>query len=138
MRSITMKRILLLVYLVTCSWLMFAQNIVVESFRYDETDLDANLEGTIVYDQNGEKCALIKVRSNPPTKDFIFDLGVLGVVETRYDGPDIWLYVPYGVNKITIKHPQLGVLENYDLGVSLKKSHNPYAFFACWSGANYY
>ena len=134
-----MKKLYLLLFsILLFSTIVSAQNIVVESFTHLETDLTANLDGTTVYDQNGEKCALIKVRSNPPTKDFIFDLGVLGVVETRYDGPDIWLYVPYGVKKITIKHPQLGVLENYDLGVSLKKSHNLYALFACWSGANYY
>ena len=117
-----MKKLFLLLFSILFFTILSAQNIVVESFTHLETDLTANLDGTTVYDQNGEKCALIKVRSNPPTKDFIFDLGVLGVVETRYDGPDIWLYVPYGVNKITIKHPQLGVLENYDLGVSLKKA----------------
>ena len=116
------KKTSLFLFVILLSTILSAQNIVVESFTHLETDLTANLDGTTVYDQNGEKCALIKVRSNPPTKDFIFDLGVLGVVETRYDGPDIWLYVPYGVNKITIKHPQLGVLENYDLGVSLKKA----------------
>ena len=117
-----MKKIFLFLFVLFFSTILFAQNIVVESFVHLENDLTANLEGTIVYDQNGEKCALIKVRSNPPTKDFIFDLGVLGVVETRFDGPDIWLYVPYGVKKITIKHPQLGVLENYDLGIPVKKA----------------
>ena len=116
------KKTSLFLFVILLSTILSAQNIVVESFTHLETDLTANLDGTTVYDQNGEKCALIKVRSNPPTKDFIFDLGVLGVVETRYDGPDIWLYVPYGVKKITIKHPQLGVLENYDLGMSLKKA----------------
>lgn len=118
-----MKRVLFFLFIQLFTIILVAQNIVVESFVHLETDLTANLEGTIVYDQNGEKCALIKIRSNPPTKDFIFDLGVLGVVETRFDGPDIWLYVPYGVKKITIKHPQLGVLEDYDLGIPVKKAN---------------
>lgn len=122
MRSITMKRILLLVYLVTCSWLMFAQNIVVESFRYDETDLDANLEGTIVYDQNGEKCALIKVRSTPYADGFTFDVGSLGIMKTVTMDTETWLYVPHGVRKISIRHKQLGFLEGYDLGMSVKKA----------------
>ena len=117
-----MKRILLLVYLVTCSWLMFAQNIVVESFRYDETDLDANLEGTIVYDQNGEKCALIKVRSTPYADGFTFDVGSLGIMKTVTKDTETWLYVPHGVRKISIRHKQLGFLEGYDLGMSVKKA----------------
>ena len=86
-----MKKGLLFICLFILSWSIFAQNIVVESFVHVETDLTANLEGTTVLDQNGEKCALIKVRSNPPTKDFIFDVGQLGIQEVRYDGPDIWL-----------------------------------------------
>ena len=117
-----MKKVLLFICLFILSWSIFAQNIVVESFVHVETDLTANLEGTTVLDQNGEKCALIKVRSNPPTKDFIFDVGQLGIQEVRYDGPDIWLYVPYGVRRITIKHSQLGVLDDYDLGISVKKA----------------
>lgn len=117
-----MKKGLLFICLFILSWSIFAQNIVVESFVHIETDLTANLEGTTVFDQNGEKCALIKVRSNPPTKDFIFDVGQLGIQEVRYDGPDIWLYVPYGVRRITIKHSQLGVLDDYDLGISVKKA----------------
>ncbi len=117
-----MKRVLFFIFVQLFPIVLFAQNIVVESFVHLETDLTANLKGTTVYDQNGEKCALIKVRSNPPTKDFSFDLGVLDVVETRFNGSDIWLYVPCGVKKITIKHPQFGVLENYDLGMPIKKA----------------
>ncbi len=77
-----MKRVLFFIFVQLFPIVLFAQNIVVESFVHLETDLTANLKGTTVYDQNGEKCALIKVRSNPPTKDFSFDLGVLDVVET--------------------------------------------------------
>ena len=101
---------------------MLAQNIVVESFIHLETDLTANLDGTTVYDQNGEKCALIKVRSNPPAKGFTFDVGQLGIMKVEVKGAETWLYVPHGVRKISIQHEQLGFLDNYDLGMSVKKA----------------
>ena len=117
-----MKKILLFLFIQLFATILFAQNIVVESFRYDETDLDANLEGTIVYDQNGEKCALIKVRSTPYADGFTFDVGSLGVMKTVTKDTETWVYVPHGVRKISIHHKQLGFLEGYDLGMSVKKA----------------
>ena len=78
--NMNMKKISFLIFVLLFSTMLYAQNIVVESFVHLETDLTANLEGTIVYDQNGEKCALIKVRSNPPAKGFTFDVGQLGIM----------------------------------------------------------
>ena len=117
-----MKKILLFLFIQLFATILFAQNIVVESFRYDETDLDANLEGTIVYDQNGEKCALIKVRSTPYADGFTFDVGSLGIMKTVTKDTETWVYVPHGVRKISIHHKQLGFLEGYDLGMSVKKA----------------
>ena len=36
-----------------------------------------------------------------------------GIVKTKQEVGEIWVYVPHGIQKITIKHPQLGVLRNY-------------------------
>ena len=117
-----MKKVSFLIFILLFSTMLYAQNIVVESFVHLETDLTANLEGTMVYDQNGEKCALIKVRSNPPAKGFSFDVGQLGIMKVEVKGAETWLYVPHGVRKISIQHEQLGFLDNYDLGVSVKKA----------------
>lgn len=97
-----------------------AQSIVVESFRLDETDLTANTPGTIVTDQNGQKCALIKVETTQT--GFTFDVGTLGVSKTEQHPGEIWVYVPEGVKRITISHQQLGVLRDHDLGMSLKRA----------------
>ena len=54
-----------------------AQNISVASFTLDEKDLTANLSGTIVEDQNGQKCALLRIQTTE--KGFTFDVGVLKI-----------------------------------------------------------
>jgi hypothetical protein len=86
----------------------------------DETDLTANTTGTTVIDQNGQKCALIKVETTQ--QGFSFDAGSLGIVKTEQHVGEIWVYVPEGVKRITISHQQLGVLRDYDLGQTLKRA----------------
>ena len=117
-----MKKSFSLFVVLLFSTILSAQSIVVESFKHDEKDLDANLEGTIVRDQNGEKCALIKVRSTPHANGFTFDVGQLGVMKVIDKETETWLYVPYGVRQISIFHPQLGRLDDYDLGMSVKRA----------------
>ncbi len=97
-----------------------AQGIIVQSFQLDETDLTANTQGTMVYDQNGDKCALIKVETLQ--RGFTFEGGMLGVakVEENHNG-EIWVYVPDRLSHLTISHPQLGILRNHDLGMSVQK-----------------
>ena len=50
----------------------YSQKMAVESFQLDETDLTAIQHGTIVFDQNGEKCALIIIETThkPYTETF--------------------------------------------------------------------
>ena len=98
---------------------LLAQKMNVQSFSFQSNDMTANLEGTIVYDQNDNKCALIKIETTE--KGFTFDVGVLGIVKTEYHPGEIWLYVPYGVKTITISHPTFGVLRDYDMGMRLGK-----------------
>ena len=87
-----MKRTLLICFLLSCAVMVQAQNIVVQSFRLDESDLTANTAGTIVMDQNGQKCALIKVETSET--GFAFDTGTLGVSKTEQHVGEIWVYVP--------------------------------------------
>ena len=117
-----MKKLSLLLFWILFSTVLSAQSIVVESFKHAENDVDAILEGTTVLDQNGEKCALIKVRSTPHANGFTFNVGQLGVMKVVDKETETWLYVPYGVRQISIFHPQLGRLDDYDLGMSVKKA----------------
>lgn len=97
-----------------------AQNISVTSFRLLENDLTANTTGTMERDQNGEPAALIKVVTTE--QGFVFDGGMTGIVRTKQEVGEVWVYVPHGIKKITIKHPQLGVLRDYYFPISVEKA----------------
>ena len=118
--EIQMRRLFAICFSLCCAIQTQAQDIVVQSFRLDESDLTANTAGTIVMDQNGQKCALIKVETSET--GFAFDTGTLGVSKTEQHVGEIWVYVPEGVKRITISHQQLGVLRDYDLGQTLKRA----------------
>ena len=97
-----------------------AQSISVESFKLLENDLTANTYGTTERDQNGEIAALIKVVTLE--KGFVFDGGMLGIVKTEQKAGEIWVYVPYGLQRITISHPDFGILRNYYFPVPIEKA----------------
>ena len=117
----SMKKFLLIlsfgIYTVLSS---IAQNISVKSFSLDETDVTANLQGTTVLDQNGEKCALIKIFTT--ATGFTFDVGSLGVQKVEQKTGEIWLYVPQGVRRLTMNHAQLGKCE-YTFTIPVEKAH---------------
>ena len=98
----------------------FSQSISVSSFKLLESDLTANTAGTIEKDQNGEVAALIKVVTTQT--GFSFDSGSLGIVKTRQTPGEIWVYIPGGAKKISIKHPQLGVLRDYYFPISIESA----------------
>ena len=103
-------------WLVACLGLLtcihgYSQTLAIESFNLAQTDLTANTPGSMEYDQNGNLCALIKVEST--LNGFTFNVGSLGVTTVRRVGGEIWVYVPFSVKRITISHPQLGVLRDY-------------------------
>lgn len=101
-----------------------AQKMSVASFEMDENDQTANLSTTMRMDENGEKCALIKIVNG--NRNFSFDVGMLGVTDVEWQNEahpgEIWLYVPAGVMKISIQHPQFGSIKDYDLGSRLKRA----------------
>jgi formylglycine-generating enzyme required for sulfatase activity len=86
----------------------------------DEQDLTANTAGTIVMDQNGQKCALIKVETT--LKGFTFDAGSLGIVKTEQKVGETWIYVPEGVKRISIFHEGYMPIRDYDLGMVLRRA----------------
>ena len=98
-----------------------AQNITVKSFKDMPMDMSASsLEGKRI-DRNGAVAALIKIVSTET--GFSFDGGTLGIVDSKQKVGEIWLWVPYGSRKLTIVHPQLGVLSDYYYPIEIKAEH---------------
>ncbi len=110
----------MLVLLMLIATVAGAQNISVASFKLLENDLTANTTGTMERDQNGEPAALIKVVTTQ--LGFVFDGGMVGIVKTRQGVGEVWVYVPHGIKKMTIQHPQLGVLRDYYFPIAIDKA----------------
>lgn len=107
-----MKNALVILLCFCCSIILRAQNnISVTSFKLLPNDLTANTNGTEIKDQNGEKTALIKVVTTQ--MGFTFEGGALGITKVKQESGEIWVYIPQRSKKITVKHPQLGVLRDY-------------------------
>ena len=91
----------------------------VTGFKVLPNDVSAFI--TPVRDLNNEACALLKVVAQ---QDFAFS-SPLGIVKRKDEVGEIWLYLPKGTRRITIKHPRWGVLRNYRLPLALE-SHVAY------------
>ncbi len=105
-----MKRLPILLAILALPVLLLAQHISVKSFRALPTDMTARITDP-VKDQNGDKCALIKVVTTET--DFAWEGGMLGVMKAVKKKGEYWVYIPYGAKRLTIKHDKLGVLRNY-------------------------
>jgi hypothetical protein len=113
-----MKRYCLLFLLLYAFFGAMAQSISVKSFKAMPMDLTASsLEGKRI-DQNGDVAALIKVVTN--ATGFVFEGGTLGIVDTKQETGEVWVWVPRASRKITIKHPKLGVLRSYVYPVEIE------------------
>ena len=110
----------ILLFVLLSVGIVSAQNISVASFKLLENDLTANTTGTMERDQNGEPAALIKVVTTQ--QGFVFDGGMVGIVKTKQGVGEVWVYVPHGIKKITIQHPQLGVLRDYYFPMPVEKA----------------
>ena len=119
-----MKKLCLTFLLLIIGLLLQAQNISVKDFYYAENDLTARTYGTSVEDQNGNLCALIKVRTIEKGL-WAFDVGMLGVTKTEMQNAahpaEIWVYVPFSVTRMTIQHEQLGLLDRWPFPCSIEK-----------------
>ncbi len=96
-----------------------AKSFTVESFRTLPNDVSAFINP--VRDLNDEDCGLIKVIAS---EDFAFSTP-LGIVKRVDNVGEIWLYIPHGSKKITIKHPEWGVLRDYVFPAKIE-SHMTY------------
>lgn len=113
-----MKKTLISLLLLTMAVCGYAQQISVSDFHLMGDDQTAKAAETKEIDQNGEVAALIKVKTSQT--GFTFDGGALGIVKTAQKKGEIWVYIPRGAKKITIKHPLLGVLRDYYFPTSIK------------------
>ena len=114
-----MKNGLILLFLCFAVLGLQAQNISVKSFQAAPEDMTARVTAPVT-DQNGDKCALIKVRTSQ--KGFVFDGDMNGITKTKQDVGEIWVYLPQKSRKITIKHQQLGVLDKYIYPEAIKEA----------------
>lgn len=119
-----MKFSFVLTLLMFISVIGYGQTMTISEFTFDESDLTATTSGSIVLDQNGNKCALIKIETTE--FGFSFDAGSLGVVKTEQHVGEIWLYIPEGVKRLSISHPKYEKIRDYDLGLSVKKGRTYY------------
>ena len=90
-----MKKIIYLIFLFPI--ILGAQGISVKSFSKRQNDLDARIHKPIK-DQNGEKCAIIKVVTSQ--KGFKWEGDALGIVKAVYKTGEYWLYVPHGSKSV--------------------------------------
>ena len=111
---------ILLLVLLIASVRVSAQTMSVESFKLLPNDLTANTYGTMQRDQNGDVAALIKMVTSET--GFVFDGGMMGIVKTEQKTGEVWIYVPHGLQRITISHQQLGVLRDYYFPVPIEKA----------------
>ncbi|MCK5775947.1 MAG: PEGA domain-containing protein, partial [Bacteroidales bacterium] len=114
-----MKIKLLILILFPFIILAQSQGLAVQSFKKLSSDLDARVNYPKT-DQNGEKCAIIKVVTTQ--KGFSWEGDALGIVKTEYKVGEYWLYVPHGARRLTVKHEKLGVLRNYVYPHSIKEA----------------
>ena len=113
-----MKKLFFTLFFVFFGLLIQAQSISVKSFQALPTDMTASsIEGKRI-DQNGQVAALIKVVTNET--GFVFEGGTLGIVGTQQRVSEIWVWVPRGLRKISIMHPQLGQLRDYRFPIEIE------------------
>ncbi len=112
MREIERHRVIMILLLAL--WLagaavteVKAQQFSVASFRQLPNDVSAFINP--VKDLNDEDCGLVKVIAS---EDFVFS-SPLGIVKREDKTGEIWLWMPRGSKKITIKHADYGVLRDY-------------------------
>lgn len=122
MRNILTKLCIFLFFLgITVA--VFAQpagiSVQPSDFYRDEADLTARMHP--VQNDNAQNCALLKIITTE--KDFVFEPDALGMCrDVEYKTAEVWLWLAPGSRRLTIKHPQLGQLRNYEYPMAIEPS----------------
>lgn len=88
------------------------QEMSVEAFDEAPTDQTARAVAP-VNDPNGARCALVKVATTLDPARFEVEAGLSGVMKTEAHAGELWVYVPKGLQRLTIKYPGFMPLYNY-------------------------
>lgn len=111
-----MKRTFFLLFFLTfCGIRIVAQDFKVENFRENLTDLSSVMSG--IKDLNNRDAALLRFSVRDNKFEFEPNLGTLK--QEKVTG-EVRLFIPEGTKRITIRHPQLGVLRDYIIEVPIK------------------
>ncbi|WP_281613155.1 SUMF1/EgtB/PvdO family nonheme iron enzyme [Flammeovirga sp. SubArs3] len=107
-----MKHLSLLYIFVFWTTNLIAQEpeLAVVNFQELTQDMEARIKSPLE-DQNGERCAIVKVVTSE--KNFEFEGDGNGIVKVLPKSGEYWVYIPEGSKRLTIKHPNLGILRNY-------------------------
>ncbi len=107
----------IIVFLLSGSLSAFSQShdFEIKGFRENVRDLTAATSDMV--DLRGRKPALIRFA----VRDTLFSFRAnLGIMDLKKDVGEILLFVPEDTKRITITHPYLGTLRDYDLPLSIK------------------
>ena len=102
-----------------CLWplLAISQSHDFEVRDFHENTADLSAVSPNVKDLNGRTAALIRFA----VRDTLFSFEANnGIIKQNKAIGEVLLYVPQGTKRITIRHPQLGILRNYQLPLSLE------------------
>ena len=102
-------RLRILIFLFLCPALVMAQSREFELRSFHENITDLTAAHSNIRDLNGRAPALIRFA----VRDTLFDFDPnLGYLRLEKKVGEVWLYVPKGTKRITIRHPYLGVLRD--------------------------
>lgn len=87
----------------------------IRNFHERTTDLSAISSN--YQDQNKQPAALIRFTVRDPQFEFSANWGILGIEQKT---GEVYLYVPQDTKRLTIRHPRLGVLLDYEIPVRIK------------------
>jgi len=102
-------------------WFLGTATLQAQDFRitkFQENLLDLTAASASVKDRNGDVCAIIKFSLRDDK--FVFEPN-MGAVKTEKKVGETWLYVPPKTKRITIRHPQLGMLRDYPIPVEIEQ-----------------
>lgn len=118
-QSLIMRKFLIFCMILFVLPQLRAQQLGVKSFKKLPNDLDARVSEP-KKDQNGDVCSIIKVVTTQT--GFTFDSGQIGIVKTVQKPSEIWVYIPHGAKRMTISHPNLGLLRDYPFPIAIEKA----------------
>ena len=93
------------------------QNADFEIRNFHERTTDLSAISSNYRDLNGRPSALIRFTVRDTNFEFEANLGILA--QENKTG-EVYLYVPQDTKRITVRHPRLGVLKDYEIPVKIK------------------